>query len=57
MQAGITSCKRAIRKVPHAPKGLPILPPSENMGGLIAKLYAAFYAKEMEVVLVGLENS
>jgi hypothetical protein len=26
------------------------------MGGVMAKLFALFYAKEMEVVLVGLEN-
>ncbi len=30
--------------------------PSRTMGGLFARLFAAFYAKEMEVVLVGLEN-
>ena len=27
------------------------------MGGWLSKMFAAFYAKEMEVVLVGLENS
>lgn len=32
-------------------------PDDERMGGLFAKLLSTFYSKQLEVVLVGLENS